>query len=252
MEEFWESEVLRAGEEGAQGWAAWVSSGRQQQPPSFSSKSSSDPTDLDPYRQWAARESEADLKEVVPTRSTQESQEDDPYSTVLFSDIRPFLVDLQSPHSKNAFRLTWLSFLGLHIPGFSESLSGTSQVNWDDRWNHGHLCHSSYLDALFPSDAGRPHLATDAAAGVIVGREKEYASGFGPVRSWGNGVFGPLAAGIGASKGKGNAGIWDAKDIDGLNEKFVRSIFAQLRYEGDVPEWDTLALAFEAAISIKR
>lgn len=66
------------------------------------------------------------------------------------------------------------------------------------------------------------------------------------------GFLGPLAAGIGASKGKGNAVMWDSKDVDGLNEKIVRSIFAQLRFEGDDSEWDTLALAFEAAISIKR
>ncbi|KAF9462110.1 NRDE-2, necessary for RNA interference-domain-containing protein [Collybia nuda] len=250
LEAFWESEVLRTGEDGAQGLASWQANYRSPQQTRALIKSSLSATDLDPYRQWAMQEMQADLYEIIPTRSTQESQGGDPYSIVLFSDIRSLLLDLHSTRLKNAFRLMWLSFLGLHIPGFSDWLSASDEVNWDDRWSNGHLQRSSYLEALLPADMGRSHLATDAVAGVIVGREKDYTSGFGPVRSWGYCVLGPLEVPTNGGFSKGS-GIWDAKDVAGLNERLVRSVFSQLRQGGDDFEWDVLALAFEAATNIK-
>jgi hypothetical protein len=101
----------------------------------------------------------------------------------------------------------------------------------------------------------REKLSTEAVAGVIVGREREHMSGIGPVRSWGPGVFGPLDAGVqveGPGGRSGKAGIWGKDDVNGLDEEFVRRVFAQLRLRTDDFEWDVLALAFEAALSAKR
>jgi len=252
LEEFWESEVPRVGEEGSRGWAVWMSSGREDQGSYPSKISAKDVIELDPYRQWAARELQVDHVQFVPSRSSDDT--DDPYSTVLFSDIRPILLHLESSGAKNAFRRAWLSVLGLHIPGFSASLSNSHEINWDDRWNQGYLTRRSYLDALFPRDAIQNRLTTEAFAGVIVGREKEYASGFGPVKCWGYGVFGPLESpGIDRrEKGIANVGMWGREDVEGLDESFIMRVFAQLRLGADDVEWDILTLAYEAALNVKR
>ena len=254
LEEFWESEAPRIGEEGAEGWAAWVSSGRKQANPGFPAiQPASGITDLDPYRQWAAREQHADQFQNLPCRSIEGSH--DPYSNILFSDVQALLIPLRSSSAKVAFRKTWLSVLGLHIPGFSASLSDASEVNWDDRWSVGHLTKPSYLSALFPREALKKRLATEATGGVIVGREKEYASGFGPLRSWGHGVLDPLGHGVRSERlgnGKNAVVFWGVEDIEGLEVSFVRRIFSQLRLGNVDTEWDALTLAFEALVNIKK
>lgn len=258
LEDFWESEVPRIGEEGAKGWTAWTtSSDREHVPiPSTSAPHSKDITDLDPYRQWAFQESFSDRLFHLPTRSTSESDDLDPYATILFSDVRPLLLSLQSTPAKNAFRLAWLSYIGLYLPGFTSSPSSSHQENnWDDRWSLGYLTRPAYLNAIFPKDATSRRMTTDAVAGALVGREKEYASGFGPVRCWGYGVIGPLDVGINgesAGKGKSRGGMWRTEDVEDLDGDFVRRVFGQLRLGADDVEWDILALTFEAAVSVKR
>ncbi|KAG5636350.1 hypothetical protein H0H81_008346 [Sphagnurus paluster] len=250
LEEFWESEVPRVGEDGSQGWAAWVSSGRKEAITTCSTVTKSECiVELDPYRQWAGRETQMDHNNVLPSRSFTETE--DPYSTILFSDIKSLLLHLESDAAKNAFRRAWLSLIGLHIPGFSSSSSNTTEINWDDRWNQGYLMQPSYLDALFPEKSIRNRLSTEAYAGVIVGCEKEYASGFGPVKSWGYRVFGPLDA-PDLGKGKAVGGIWGREDVEAVDQTLVRRVFSQLRLGPDDVEWDILALAFEVALNIKR
>lgn len=256
LEEFWESEVPRAGESDAKGWAQWVSSGRPLQVSSSSAKPSLNLSeDKDPYRNWAFGESQADRMFVLPARSTDlDDSDSDPYATILFSDIRDFLVNLSNPEAKDVFRLAWLSILGLHVPGFTASSTSNSDLaptNWDDRWILNHLTRPSYLSAIFPSEGIRNRIQYDAVSGVMVGREKEYGSGLGaPVKNWGRGVLGPLSVPV-DSKGK-TAGVWGKEDVQGLDETFVRGLFSQLRLGTDDWEWDILALAYEAAINVKR
>ena len=254
LEEFWESEAPRIGEEGAEGWAAWVSSGHKQANPGFPAiPPATSITDLDPYRQWAAREQHADQFQTLPCRSFEGTH--DPYSSTLFSDVQALLIPLRSSSAKAAFRKTWLSVLGLHIPGFSASLSEASEVNWDDRWSAGHLTKPSYLSALFPRETLKKRLPTEAAGGVIVGREKEYASGFGPLRSWGHDVLNSLDLGVRSEKlgiEKNTVVFWGVEDAEGVEIPFVRRMFSQLRL-GDVDtEWDVLTLAFEALVNVKK
>lgn len=249
LEEFWESEVPRVGEAGSRGWAAWTASGRKGKASLQTASTIEVITQLDPYKQWAARESQMACAHCLPSRSADDT--DDPYSTILFSDLRPFLIHLESVQAKNAFRRAWLSLLGLYVPGFPSSLSTPNQINWDDRWNLGHLTRRSYLDALFPKNGGHDRLTTEAVAGVIVGREKEYVSGFGPVKCWGYGVFGPLET-FGIEKlEKGKTGIWGGVDMEDLDETLVRRVFGQLRLGPDDADWDVLTLAFEVALSVK-
>jgi hypothetical protein len=80
----------------------------------------------------------------------------------------------------------------------------------------------------------------------MIGREKEYASGFGPVRSWAYGVLGALE-----SIGGESVGLWRKEDLEDESLAFIRRVFEQLRMGHDDFEWDTLALAFEAAVGTK-
>jgi len=181
----------------------------------------------------------------LPSKSFDNDDESDPYATVLFGDVRPLLFSLQSARAKNAFRLAWLSVLGLHIPGFYASLEKESS---DDRWAHMHLTAPSYLSLVFPPIGMHRRITTDTYAGVVIGRQKEYASGFGPLRSWGFGVLDPLEAFDG-----GSVGLWRKEDVEneGFDVPFVRRVFEQLRRGNDDFEWDALALAFEAAVNMK-
>jgi hypothetical protein len=249
LETFWEAEVPRVGEIDAKGWASWVSSGC----PANVASTPSPVTDMsekasDPYRQWAQEESWSDRTSSLPTRTTDADQDaSDPYTTVLFSDIRPLLLSLQTTEAKNAFRLAWLSFHGLHIPGFCASLSNGSHGYRDDRWSNTHFTTSTFLSSIFPPEGTQRRITADAHAGVLVGREKEYANGFGPVKDWGCGVVGALEC----MESQAVAALWCKLDISGVDERSVRTLFDQLRLGVEDQEWVCLALAFEAAVSIK-
>lgn len=112
LEEFWDSEVPRAGEPGATGWATWEASNR----PDLSPPPSTKLPDLnsrisDPYSKWAASEALADRIRALSLRSTDDEDSEDPYAVVLFSDIRSFLVPVRSEHAKEIFRRVWLEFV---------------------------------------------------------------------------------------------------------------------------------------------
>ena len=260
LDEFWESEAPRVGERDAKGWEAWTQSGKPQGAVSLNAPSPTAPTELDPYRQWAANEVCADRASFLPSRSTDERADLDPYSTVLFTDIRPLLSALRTSEARNAFRLAWLSSVGLVVPGFHRSLADPQGKElddcWDDRWCFTHLCKPSYLNALFPEVHDVQAVKTDAVAGALVGREKEYASSFGPVKNWSYGVLEPLQPIMGRVNEKGKRkdkrySMWQNEDVETIHEDLVRRIFAQLRQGEDDTEWDIPALAFEAALSVK-
>jgi hypothetical protein len=262
LEEFWESEVPRCGEPGSKGWASWTPDGPE---PSTTANNASLPSPLpsasiitnDPFKRWAEEEQLTDRTGFLPLRSTDES--DDPYATVLFSDIRPLLSSsrLDSRRAKHAFRLAWLALLGLHIPGFAFSLSPTTTANLgiggeslDDRWSYTHLTSARYLEILLPSrstQAGSQSFMPDSYAGVLLGKEREYTNSFGPVKNWGLGVYDPLES-------IGGQVLWGKEDVDNVDQGFVRRIFERLRMDKDIQdvEWDMLTLAFEAAVNIKR
>ncbi|KAH7928477.1 DUF1740-domain-containing protein [Leucogyrophana mollusca] len=246
LEEFWESEVPRAGESGAKGWASWLASGRPENnvvPADGTARIDIDKGPRDPYGRWYSAETHADRSLHIPARSTDQTNDADPYVTVLFSDFRPLLLSLSTQRAKHAFRLIWLSLLGLHVPGFSETLS---QDSWDDRWSYTHLLSPQQLSAIFPSNDPIKRLTADAQAGVLIGREKEYSSAFGPIKGWQCGVLGALEW-VGKEKWR----MWTAQDVHGVDEEFIRGVFRQLRCGTEDYEWDVYALAFEAALNVK-
>ncbi|KAG6818044.1 hypothetical protein H0H87_009199 [Tephrocybe sp. NHM501043] len=251
LENFWESEVPRVGEVGSRGWVTWASGHREDEVGALGAKSDTGEhiSELDPYRQWAAQEIHVDQTGFLPSRSSDDT--DDPYSTILFSDIRPLLIPLASATAKDAFRCAWLSIVGLHIPGFSQTMSTSNEINWDDRWNLSYLTRRPYLNSFFPSNMTQNHLTTESVAGIIIGREKEYTNPFGPLKCWGHGVLRPLDIGGESQKGEMKAAMWRNEDIEGLDHSFIRRLFAQLRLGATDTDWDTLTLAFEATLSVK-
>ncbi|KAL0579360.1 hypothetical protein V5O48_002636 [Marasmius crinis-equi] len=244
LEEFWESEVSRSGEPGSKGWHHWHSRRHEHHPVPIAPSNHVEAADLDPYRQWGINESLGDRNRGRPARSNDDI--DDPYATVIFSDVRQILFPLQSERAKKAFRLTWLSYMGLHIPGLFDYLA-VDEGSLDDRWSLTHLTAPSYLNAVFPPP-DRQLLTTDSVSGVIIGRQKEYANSFGPVRNW---TWGSLDS---MEPVFGKHGMWDEVDVAAVMAKDVqqvRRVFQQLRLGPEDIEWDTLALAFEAASDVK-
>lgn len=244
LEEFWESENPRFGEFEAKGWGNWVASGSPEylSTPLPSSSLAPSLSLSNPFQSWASEESDSDQRLTMPTRSTDET--DDPYSTVLFSDIRRLLVPLKTVQAKRVFRLIWLSFLGLHIPGFSKALSDLIGENWDDRWCHTFLTRPAYLRTLFPKDVMTKRLLSDAQSGAIVGSERMFSKSFVPIKNWGYGI-------IDVHEGLLEAG-WTERDVQHVDKGFVRRVFQQCRVGGDDLEWDSFAIAFENALSDKR
>ncbi|KZT05893.1 uncharacterized protein LAESUDRAFT_654560 [Laetiporus sulphureus 93-53] len=244
LEDFWESEAPRIGETDAKGSANW--SQRSSVTPTARKQVVHSIDDVDPYRRWATSEIVSDRSHQLPTRSHEEYANEDPYATILFSDIRPLLVSIRTSNARHAFRMMWLAFAGLHTPGFLPTLSASGE-NADDRWACSHFASPICLAGILPTDristAGR--ITADAQAGVLIGREREYASAFGPIKEWGYEVLGPLE-----SLGSRNWRMWGPEDVEDVDKELVREIFAQCRLTDDA-EWDILSLAFEAACALK-
>lgn len=237
----------RVGEPNARGWSSWVSSGRPKAIPVEDTTGRMDVGSVpltDSFSAWYQDEIQADRLTRTPARSTDESAASDPYSTVLFSDIRPLLLSMTTQRAKNIFRMVWLTLLGLHIPGFSRSLS---EATWDDRWSYAHLTSVVHLSSIFPQRGYSGNLLADSCAGALLGKEREYSSAFGPVKDWGLNVLGPLDW-----IEKDHWRMWTLGDIQGVDQEFVRAVFDQLRCGIEDYEWDTYALAFEAAVNMKQ
>ncbi|KAJ7654952.1 NRDE-2, necessary for RNA interference-domain-containing protein [Mycena polygramma] len=249
LEEFWESEHPRLGEVGAKGWDSWYSSGRPSAPPSPppSQPNPAPIEDFDPYRKFGFSESLADRAQILPRRSTDSEVDSDPYSSILFSDIRDLLLDLSSPNAKDIFRYAWLTVLGLHLPGFRAvsqlrlKSAPDASVYSDDRWCHTYLTRPAYLDAIFPKGITEQNRELT--------QEREYTSGLqNLISSWGWGTVNAL--GVPSSDGKFRT-LWNKQDLDGVDGTFVKNVFDQLRLGNDDVHWDVFSLAFAAASSIK-
>lgn len=93
LEEFWDSEVIRIGEPGAKGWAAYViSGGNGGVPEPREEKLFSGPLDhRDIFGSWMDDEEERLALSIMPARTTDEVEEDDPYRVILFSDFKAFM-----------------------------------------------------------------------------------------------------------------------------------------------------------------
>ncbi|KAK2861374.1 hypothetical protein FQN49_004258, partial [Arthroderma sp. PD_2] len=111
--EFWESEVPRIGEVGAQGW----DKAGENSPDPKSDPAVPNIDTKDVFGSWGRIEQDSMSYSFLPARTLDEVQEDDPYRLVLFSDISDFLVSLSDPHISNLLVDAFLIFC--HLPQIS-------------------------------------------------------------------------------------------------------------------------------------
>lgn len=122
FEEFWESEVPRVGEAGAQGWAQFVSNAGK--PPPVKIDVCVDPgSNSDFYSSLMFSEQKQTLQARQPGRAIDDVVEDDPYRVILFSDVRDILC--LWPKSDQDQMLLVENFLAFcHLPPLYHTGSG--------------------------------------------------------------------------------------------------------------------------------
>lgn len=241
FETFWDAEVPRLGEDGAKGWANWTDS--EEASPSLPAPVH-DNAGSDPYTRWAEAELAGD-RGIVLAHRKREDDDADPYATVLLSDISPLLFVITTTQAKDTFRKLWITFCGLHIPGFIASLSSL-----DDKWGITITC-PGQLNGLFPSCGLSQRLITaESHAGVLIGQEVSYnGSGIDiPVREWTSGALEVLDTSVQS----GSPSLWQASHLAYLPTSHISNILRACRLGDSDEAWDSFTLSFEAATNVKR
>jgi hypothetical protein len=115
LESFWDAEVARIGDINAVGWSSWDSDNEhveESKPVTNPQRSDT----LDPYVRWYQDESAIEEQDSLPARALDLSEDDeDPYRTILFSDISPFLFVIQSPDVKLQFAYAAVNMFGVPL-----------------------------------------------------------------------------------------------------------------------------------------
>ncbi|KAJ9629663.1 hypothetical protein H2203_002044 [Taxawa tesnikishii (nom. ined.)] len=111
FEVFWESEVPRFGEERALGWGKSVD--EEQEPPSQVAARARSLDARRPFKSFAENEESSTAVTPFPGRTTDESEVDDPYHVIFFSDVREVLELTAESFSARALLGAFLCFCGL-------------------------------------------------------------------------------------------------------------------------------------------
>ena len=155
FEDFWESEVPRIGETGAEGWASFVSDGLEPSQPLRDTDVSTEDgaQNLDA---WAGSERRKALQSRIIARTVDEVDESDPYRVTLFSDVRGFLID--PPASSSGLALVFQALLIFcHLPPLPTELAKNPTKLWQrDPFLRNEVLHRSYdeLSAWRAQNAG--------------------------------------------------------------------------------------------------
>ncbi|KAG8908209.1 hypothetical protein FRC01_007478, partial [Tulasnella sp. 417] len=271
LEEFWDLEAPRLGEPGARGWCNHSTSDAPAPPPvtAVTQSSKMEEEEAEPFVQWGSEELRAGNNRILPLRTTDEDE--DPYATVLFSDIRPFLWDLSSPPSSSEHEdvqtllvLAFIQFLGLHVPGLSAHLSilsttGTtsslSSFNTDSTWSDTRFSSPSLTSHLFtfPQSSNQAQQRNwEVVNGVVVAREGKETSTWGVVKEWSFGAAGSPLEGYGV---KAEGRMWESSEVGALGEakvEVIRSLFQAVCTKIDSPVLDQHWLVLEASLGLKQ
>lgn len=109
FEDFWNSEVARIGEEGAQGWRSASSL-------EMPVRSDISTLDIDPvhvFRTWSVCEQERMSRSKLPARTLDDVQEDDPYRVIISSDIITYLYCAPTSETRDSLLNAFLLFCNL-------------------------------------------------------------------------------------------------------------------------------------------
>ncbi|KNC97470.1 uncharacterized protein SPPG_07387 [Spizellomyces punctatus DAOM BR117] len=115
---FWESEMPRIGEEGAEGWSASLLKEAQLLPPPPSEEdAASTKMGEDDFESWLNSETQEEYLHWQPSRSTEDEELDDPYRAVLFEDISSLMFDITLENTRRQLIYNFLQFLSVPVNG---------------------------------------------------------------------------------------------------------------------------------------
>lgn len=122
FEQFWESEAPRIGEEGAMGWDHFMRTGGPDAPEPVVAEKGEPVKSRDVYKAWAAEEVYREKQARMPSRTLDETNADDPYGIVMFSDLEGLLFVIPREVVAEAQGELLDAFLTFcHLPGLSST-----------------------------------------------------------------------------------------------------------------------------------
>ncbi|KAI9838110.1 MAG: hypothetical protein M1819_006266 [Sarea resinae] len=136
FETFWESEVPRIGEDGAESWSVYFSKGGSA-PEAKTDHSRSALNGSNLLDEWARQERELSLRSREPARTIDEVEEDDPYRVILFSDIRDTLVYFADETSRSSLIEAFLLFC--RLPPMSFEVNEWVMDWWNDSFTRNEV-----------------------------------------------------------------------------------------------------------------
>ncbi|KAI9334132.1 NRDE-2, necessary for RNA interference-domain-containing protein [Obelidium mucronatum] len=181
FEDFWESECPRVGEPGATGWKANVMGAEGVA--GYKPFKAGDDEDLivndgdDEYKIWFRKEMEYSFMNWAPQRSTSVKEEDpdsmqdggdedeeddvDPFATIIFDDIRPFLFNLSSPNLKSQLISNFLNLLSCQ---FNTTCTSTPLLVVAESLMRVELMNNALVSQFFPKPVGKEVANTTSPA----------------------------------------------------------------------------------------
>ena len=134
FEHFWDSEVPRLGEVGCEGWSTFDQGiGIPPEPRTDAANDSKNVQDV--WESWVISEHSCNLLAREPARTVDDVAENDPYRVILFSDVRPFLIDSPSVFTQIDCLNAFLAFC--HLPPYGNNSSDSeSRSLWADGYLH--------------------------------------------------------------------------------------------------------------------
>ncbi|KAI4592455.1 hypothetical protein KJ359_011152 [Pestalotiopsis sp. 9143b] len=98
LQNFWESEVPRIGEDGAKGWAVHeINQGSEEPPEPRTWNNFDSPPTRDHFKAWATVERHKAQEAKCPARTMDDGIEDDPYRVVMYADFEDLLFFAPQP-----------------------------------------------------------------------------------------------------------------------------------------------------------
>ncbi|KAI8853489.1 NRDE-2, necessary for RNA interference-domain-containing protein [Chytridium lagenaria] len=154
FELFWESECPRFGEEGAIGWSAnfMQSTSKSVQTKLPPKVTMTDEEGEDEFQKWFREESIAEYRLWLPLRSLaeeevdEEEESDDPYRSVIFTDIRPLMFPITLRSTKRQLIGSFLNLLSSQI---NFGISSKDRLTADP-FLHGEFVGEACAAAFFP------------------------------------------------------------------------------------------------------
>ncbi|KAL1408845.1 hypothetical protein Q8F55_005659 [Vanrija albida] len=246
FEYFWDSELPRIGEAGCKGWKATHSADDDgevlTEPTVPLPKSASD----DPYAKWLEAERHAESAYPLPGRvRVVDALDDDPFHTIIFADVEPFLFPVQTPGARLQLIYAFFNFLGLPFTPPDVPTSSPSSTDPHLRWELSQ--NAALRNAFWPPRPTAKKILWQTVGGEPMDPEqpRSLQSPFGcPVKSWVS-DRGTLFGGADWFRDL------SAADLTHVNVDVARNVLTMLRPLVPDPSFVLSTFAFEAALSPK-